>query len=110
LRKDFSKLDAEILGVSPDSTESHKKFIAIHNLNITLLSDTDKEMMKTYGTWGLKKNYGKEYEGVIRSTYIISPEQKIAATWNNVKVRVKRKNGEVKHADTVKAKLEELQG
>ena len=110
MRKDFSKLDAEILGVSPDSTDSHKKFIAKHNLNIKLLSDTDKEMMKAYGAWGLKKNYGKEYEGVIRSTYIISPEQKIAATWNNVKVRVKRKTGEVKHAEIVKAKLEELQG
>ncbi len=64
--------------------------------------------MKDYGAWGLKKNYGKEYEGVIRSTFLISPEQKIAAVWSKVKVRVKRKSGEVRHADIVKEKLAEL--
>ena len=64
--------------------------------------------MKAYGAWGLKKNYGKEYEGVIRSTFLISPEQKIVALWSNVKVRVKRKSGEVKHAQIVKEKLIEL--
>ena len=108
LRKDFDKLDAEILGVSPDSTESHKKFIAKHNLEIILLSDSEKEIMKAYGAWGLKRNYGKEYFGIIRTTYIISPDQKIVAGWNNVKVRLKRKSGEVKHAEIVKAKLKEL--
>jgi len=66
--------------------------------------------MKQYDAWGMKKNYGKEYEGVIRTTYIIDPEQKIAAGWKNVRVRVKRKSGEVKHAEIVKEKLEELQG
>jgi len=108
LRKDYSQLDAEIIGISPDSIESHKKFISKHNLGITLLSDTDKEVMKAYGAWGLKKNYGKEYEGVIRSTFLISPEQKIAAVWSKVKVRVNRKSGEVKHAQIVKEKLAEL--
>ena len=105
---DFSKLNAEILGVSPDSVESHQRFIQKHNLGITLLSDADKKVMKVYGAWGLKKNYGKEYEGVIRSTFLISPEQKIAAAWSKVKVRVKRKSGEVKHVDIVKEKLAEL--
>ena len=108
LRKDYSKLEAEIIGISPDSIESHKKFISKHNLGIILLSDTEKEIMKAYGAWGLKKNYGKEYEGVIRSTFLISPEQKIAAVWSKVKVRVKRKSGEVKHAQIVKEKLAEL--
>jgi len=108
LRKDYSQLDAEIIGISPDSIESHKKFISKHNLEITLLSDTEKEIMKAYGAWGLKKNYGKEYEGIIRSTFLISPEQKIAAVWSKVKVRVKRKSGEVKHAQIVKEKLAEL--
>ena len=105
---DYSNLNAEILGVSPDSVESHQKFIHKHNLGITLLSDADKKVMKIYGAWGLKKNYGREYEGVIRSTFLISPEQKIAAAWNKVKVRVKRKSGEVKHVDIVKEKLTEL--
>jgi len=108
LRKDYSQLDAEIIGISPDSIESHKKFISKHNLEITLLSDTEKEIMKAYGAWGLKKNYGKKYEGIIRSTFLISPEQKIAAVWSKVKVRVKRKSGEVKHAQIVKEKLAEL--
>ena len=108
LRKEYAKLDAEIIGVSPDSIESHQKFVQKHNLGITLLSDTEKDVMKSYGAWGLKKNYGKEYEGVIRSTFLISPDQKIAATWSKVKVRVKRKSGEVKHADVVKEKLVEL--
>ncbi len=105
---DYSNLNAEILGVSPDSVESHQKFIQKYNLGITLLSDTDKQVMKDYGAWGLKKNYGKEYEGVIRSTFLISPEQKIAAAWSNVRVRVKRKSGELKHVDIVKEKLAEL--
>ncbi|MBC8385530.1 MAG: peroxiredoxin [Candidatus Cloacimonetes bacterium] len=108
LRKEYAKLDAEIIGVSPDSIESHQKFVQKHNLGITLLSDTEKDVMKSYGAWGLKKNYGKEYEGVIRSTFLISPDQKIAAAWSKVKVRVKRKSGEVKHADVVKEKLVEL--
>jgi len=105
---DYSNLNAEILGVSSDNIESHQRFIQKHNLGITLLSDAEKTVMKAYGVWGLKKNYGKEYEGVIRSTFLISPYQKIAAIWSNVKVRVKRKSGEVKHVELVKNKLAEL--
>ena len=78
------------MGVSPDSTESHRNFIEKQSLDITLLSDPDKETLKAYGAWGMKKNYGKEHEGVIRSTFIISPEGKIAEAWSNVKVRGKR--------------------
>ena len=110
---DFSQLDAIILGVSADSTASHQKFIAKYDLDITLLSDMDTKMMLSYGVWQMKKNYGKEYMGIVRSTCIISPDGKIAATWNNVKVRVKRKkNGETieaLHVEEVKAKLKELQ-
>jgi len=106
---DFSDLDTVILGVSPDSTKSHRNFIEKKDLEITLLSDADKSVHKAYGAWGMKKNYGKEYEGVIRSTFLIAPDQTIAASWSNVRVRVKRKDGEVKHADAVKEKLQELQ-
>jgi len=88
--EDYKKLNATVLGVSPDSTESHRYFIEKQNLGITLLSDPDKKVYKVYGAWGMKKNYGKEYEGVIRSTFIISPEGKIAEAWSKVKVRVKR--------------------
>ena len=90
---DYKKLNATILGVSPDSTRSHRNFIEKQNLGITLLSDPDKKVHKAYGAWGMKKNYGKEYEGVIRSTFIISLEGKIAEIWSIVKVRVKRKDG-----------------
>jgi len=107
--KDYKKLNATVLGVSPDSTESHRGFIEKQSLRITLLSDPDKKVHKAYGAWGMKKNYGKEYEGVIRSTFIISPESKIAEAWNNVKVRVKRKDEETRHVDVVKERLKELQ-
>ncbi len=107
--KDYKKLDAVVMGVSPDSTESHRNFIEKQGLGIALLSDPDKKTHKAYGAWGLKKNYGKEYEGVIRSTFIISPEGKIAEAWSKVKVRVKRKDGETRHVDVVKERLKELQ-
>jgi len=86
--------------VSPDAPEKHRKFIEKKGLKITLLSDEEKKVLKAYGAWGLKKLYGKEYEGVIRSTFLIDPEGNIAAVWP--KVRVKG------HVEDVKAKLEEL--
>ena len=107
--KDYKKLDAVIMGVSPDSTESHRNFIEKQGLGITLLSDPDKKVHKAFGAWGMKKNYGKEYEGVIRSTFIISPDGNIAEIWSKVKVRVKRKNAESRHVDVVKERLKELQ-
>lgn len=107
---DFSAIDADVVGVSPDGTESHRKFIAKYNLALPLLSDPDKTALKAYGAWGMKKNYGKEYEGVIRSTFIIAPDGTVAAKWAKVQVRAKRKGGEVKHAYIVREKLVELQG
>jgi len=99
--EEFEDLDAVILGVSPDSPKKHRNFIEKKDLKITLLSDEDKEVLKAYGAWGLKKMYGKEYEGVIRSTFIIDPEGEIVAEWR--KVRVKG------HVEEVKNKLKELQ-
>ena len=106
---DFGDLNAEVVGISRDDADAHQKFIAKYNLNLTLLSDPDKSVHEVYGAWGIKINYGKEIEGVIRSTFIVSPEGEIAALWKKVSVRVKRKSGEVKHADKVKEKLEALQ-
>jgi len=85
--KEFQKLDSVIVGVSPDSPEAHRDFIKDYELKIPLLSDENKDVLKLYEAWGLKKNFGKEYEGVIRSTYIISPDGKIAHGWKNVRAK-----------------------
>ena len=98
---DFENLDAVILGVSPDSPKKHRNFIEKKELKITLLADEDKELCQAYGVWQLKKNYGREYMGVVRSTFIISPDGKIAAKWE--KVRVKG------HVEAVKEELARLQ-
>jgi peroxiredoxin Q/BCP len=99
--EEFEELDAVILGVSPDSPKKHRNFIEKKDLKITLLSDEDKNVLKAYGAWGLKKNYGREYEGVIRSTFIINPDGEIAHEWRNVRVKG--------HVEKVKEKLKELQ-
>ena len=98
---EFENLDAIVLGVSPDSPQKHRKFIEKKELKITLLADEDKSLCKTFGVWQLKKFMGKEYMGVVRSTFIIAPDGKVEALWQ--KVRVKG------HVDAVKEKLEELQ-
>ncbi len=82
LRTEFGKFGAEILGVSPDSAESHKKFIAKENLTINLLCDENHAIAESYGAWGLKKNYGKEYFGIIRSTFIIKNGVILKAFYN----------------------------
>ena len=97
---EFQKLDATVIGVSPDSPASHAKFIEKKNLKVILLSDEEKEVLKKYGAWGPKKFQGKSYIGVIRSTFLIDPEGKIAHIWPKVSV-----NG---HAEEVKTKLTEL--
>ncbi len=85
--EEFEKLGAVVIGVSPDSCESHQKFIEKKGLKVTLLCDTQKEVLKRYGAWGIKKMYGKEYEGVIRTTYLIDPEGKVVAVWPKVRVK-----------------------
>ncbi|MDR1614914.1 MAG: thioredoxin-dependent thiol peroxidase [Campylobacteraceae bacterium] len=94
---DFKELDAVVLGVSPDSVKSHQNFIAKQNITFTLLSDEEKETAKAYDVWKLKKNYGKEYMGVERSTFLIDPDGKIAKIWRKVSVKG--------HSDEVKAAL-----
>jgi peroxiredoxin Q/BCP len=96
----FEDLDAVILGVSPDSSKKHRNFIAKKDLKITLLSDEEKKVLQQYGVWQLKKMYGREYLGVVRTTYLIDPDGTVAYRWD--KVRVKG------HIEAVKAKLKEL--
>jgi len=98
---DFTGLDTIVLGVSPDSPEKHRKFIEKKELGITLLADEEKELCNLFGIWQLKKFMGKEYMGVVRSTFIIDPDGKVAANWTKVRVK--------EHVDAVKAKLQELQ-
>ena len=98
--KDFEKLAATVLGCSPNSTESHRKFIAKYKLKIDLLSDPEKKVLTRYGAWGEKKLYGKVSMGVIRSTVIIDPQGKVARHWPKVKAQG--------HAEEVREALEEL--
>jgi len=83
---EFEKLNAVIIGISKDSPKSHEKFINKHNLNILLLSDEDHKVLEAYGAWGKKKNYGREYYGTIRSTFLIDPEGRIVRIWKKVRV------------------------
>ncbi|MDD2790133.1 MAG: thioredoxin-dependent thiol peroxidase [Sulfurimonas sp.] len=98
---DFSELDAIIIGVSADSTKRHRNFIEKQDLTITLLSDEDTSMMQTYGVWQMKKNYGKEYMGIVRTTLIIDPDGVVRAVWENVRVK--------EHVAKVQAELTRLQ-
>jgi peroxiredoxin Q/BCP len=87
LIEEFEKLNAIIIGISPDSPKKHCNFIEKHNLKITLLSDEEKNVIKEFGAWGKKKMYGKEYEGVIRSTFIINPNGEIVKEYKKVKAK-----------------------
>lgn len=96
----FGKLDAVVLGCSPDSPEQHRKFIEKHKLKVKLLSDPEHKILEKYGAWGEKNLYGKTTVGTIRSTVLIDPDGRIAHHWAKVKA--------AGHADQVRAKLAEL--
>lgn len=99
-KSEFEKLNAVILGVSPDSVDSHCKFAEKHGLSVTLLSDMEKTALESYGVWQMKKQYGREYMGVVRTTYLIDPGGKVAYAWEKVKVEG--------HANEVLEKIREL--
>lgn len=82
--KEIQALDTVILGVSPDSPESHQKFIDKYTLNFDLLSDPDRKVMSRYGAFGEKNMYGKTVQGVIRSTVWIGPDGKVRKHWRRV--------------------------
>jgi peroxiredoxin Q/BCP len=90
------------MGVSPDSIDSHRKFRDKNALSVDLLSDPDHGMLKAYGAWGKKKMYGKEYEGVIRSTAVIDPQGKVRLHWPKAKSKG--------HAAEVLAELRKIAG
>ena len=88
-RDNFNRLTgkAQVVGVSPDSVASHRKFREKHNLNFPLLSDPEKIVLRHYGAYGEKTMYGKTTIGVLRSTYLIDPEGKVKKIWHNVKAK-----------------------
>lgn len=84
---EFTRLDALVFGISPDSAVSHQKFTEKQELSVNLLSDPEKTVINAFGVWIQKKMYGREYMGVLRSTFLIDSSGKILAAWNKVKVK-----------------------
>ncbi len=76
-----------VIGVSPDSVKAHQKFVEKYELPFPLIADTEKEILKAYGVWGLKKNYGREYQGVFRTTFIIDEKGVIEHIFKKVKTK-----------------------
>lgn len=84
-RDAFEDRDVTVLGVSPDGVASHVKFRDKYELNFPLLADPDHAVAEAYGAWGKKKMYGREYEGVLRSTFVIGPDGRIETVYRKVK-------------------------
>jgi len=82
----FLKKGVAVFGISPDDEKSHQKFTKKFDLNFPLLSDPDHKVAEKYGAWGPKKLYGKEYEGILRSTFIIGKDGVISNVFEKVKV------------------------
>jgi len=83
--QDFKDAGVEVIGISPDSEKSHSDFIEKYELPFTLLSDAEHQVCEAYGVWGIKKSFGRDYEGVYRTTFVIDPEGKIKRVFENVK-------------------------
>ena len=102
LNTEFAAAGATVLGISADSVRAQGNFRTKHGLTTPLLSDPERTVLEPWGIWGEKKNYGRTYMGIIRSTFVLDPEGKVAFVWP--KVRVKG------HVDAVLAKVRELAG
>ncbi len=98
--EDFSKLNAVVLGVSPDDQASHVKFIEKQGLSFSLLVDEDNAVSEKYDVWKLKKMFGREFMGIERSTFLIDPKGNVVKEWRKVKVKG--------HVEEVLAALEEI--
>jgi thioredoxin-dependent peroxiredoxin len=97
---EFEKLKCTVFGISADDEKSHKKFEEKFKLPFTLLSDTEKEVVKAYGVWAPKKFMGREFLGILRTSFLINPEGKIAKVYEKVKPAL--------HAEEVLGDLKEL--
>jgi len=84
---EFVTCGAEVIGISPDSSGSHRTFIGKHQLLVRLLSDSGHKVAEAYGAWGVKSMYGREFESVIRSTVLINPAGKVVQHWQSVNAK-----------------------
>jgi len=100
LKSEFEALGIQIIWISKDSETSHAKFCNKYNLSIQLLSDEDESLHNQFGVIGEKKNYGKVYIGVIRSTFLLDSQWKIIKEWRNVKA--------TGHAEKVLREIKEI--
>lgn len=98
--RELREAGAEVMGISPDPVKSHGRFIQKHELPFLLLSDEDHAVSELFGVWQLKKMYGREFEGIVRSTFLIDEEGRLIREWR--KIRVKG------HADEVLQAVREL--
>ena len=96
----FTDRNIQILGMSKDSVKSHKKFADKFHLNFPLLSDESTQTIQAYGAWGKKKFMGREYDGILRNTYLINPEGEIVKEYLNVKPE--------QHANEILKDMEEM--
>jgi peroxiredoxin Q/BCP len=96
----FRKAGVEVIGISPDSPESHRKFASKHDLQVRLAADADKAVANAYGVWVEKSMYGRKYMGVERSTFLIDKAGRVARSWRKVMV--------TGHADEVLAAAKAL--
>ena len=87
LIKSFKKLDCEVYGISKDNIESHKKFKNKYKIKFDLLSDNEKKIIKSYKVWQKKKFMGKEFMGIVRSTFLLNKNRNIIKVWKNVRVK-----------------------
>lgn len=99
-KKDFEKRKTVVLGISPDPVERLPRFIDKQNLNFTLLSDEDHAIAEKYGCWGMKKFMGKEFMGLIRTTFIVGKDGRLLSVLDKFKTKT--------HHDDVLAALDEL--
>ena len=97
----FKKLNCEVYGISKDNIKSHNKFREKYKIKFNLLADDELKIIKIYKVWAKKKFMGREYMGVVRSTFLISPKGKIIKIWDNVKVK--------DHANEVLRTLKDIQ-
>lgn len=97
----YQEAGVTILGVSPDNSKSHTKFINKFDLPFTLLADTDRKVVKMYDVWGLKKQFGREFEGVLRTTFLIGGDGEIVKVFEKVRP--------ANHSAEILAALEKLE-
>ena len=98
----FGALGARVFGISADSIKRQSNFTAKHALNMPLLSDTDHLVLEPWGIWAEKKNYGRTYMGIVRTTFLFAPDGSLAHAWRNLRVKG--------HVDKVLSTLTQLSG